>query len=476
MLGDAKGARDAEIGLRAAESEVRDKIENTTIRCEVAAAQAYAADVVAARQSLLEARKVAGKIGESRKKILWLRLIAEAQVRAGDSLAARQTAAEAMAAARAGGTDDRASSAAAIARAQADAGDIAGATLTAQLITDEDVAQSGLARYDRAIAYGSIATAQAATGDVSGAKATMAEIRADEVAELSVTRVVGDAWAWIAAAQAKSGGTREASRTVTRIRDQYSRAYAHLRIAAARAATGDRVEARQNLAEAGALVGRAIYQEDSEAICVGIAQISAQLGDMAQAKATADCLRSPRSQARAYDTIVDAQIKAGDLAGARQTVKEVSMRLGVYKKELAAPEDWVAACACIVSAMAASGEAAGACDLTGRMRAAASAVEGSACRARAYAEIAEAQLRIGDVIGARKSLGDAAAAMPRITNAPSQMLTCVKIAALYTKACGAACSIQYVDVATDDPALRCRYFAAVAAEFSARSGRILLFR
>ena len=477
-LGDATGAHANEREVRASTRMIGNAIERAMTFCEIAALRAYAGDLAGARESLMDARTASDAAVEIRSKAFCLRLIAAAQARAGDLAAARKTGAEAIMAARqAADTDEKASAALAIVRAQAGAGDIAGARLSAGLISEEDVARSKLAEYDRLLAFGSIAVSQAGSGDISGARATMSHVGVrDSKPDNSLLRAESDAWGWIAAAQAKSGDTAGANETVARIADGHSKGWAYLRVASARVAAGDRQGARVSLAAARTALEKTVYQEDTEAICVGIAETQTELGDIAEAKATAAHLRLPKAQAATYSLIVKAQQKAGNLLEASQTLDEAKRLVTVNEKGVSDPEDRASACIAIGRASAAAGDAECARALMERAATAAASIGDGGRKARAYVDIAEAEVEAGDVAAARASLERAAGLTARITDSPWRVPIQVDVATLYAKAFGAADSIRYVQRATDDPAVRCLFFATVAAKLAASKSPVLLFQ
>ena len=207
-----------------------------------------------------------------------LSAIAAAQAEVGDIAGALQTAGK-IDYASAGKIDYAASLAralSAIAAAQAEAGDIAGALQTAGKIGDA---------HHRAEALSSIAAAQAEAGDKAGARATAAE--ALQIAEKITAGFLGTmALIDIAAMQAEAGDIAGALQTAGKIGDAHYRAEALSSIAAAQAEAGDKTGARATLAEALQTAGKIDYAVFLAGALSAIAATQAEAGDKAGARAT----------------------------------------------------------------------------------------------------------------------------------------------------------------------------------------------
>ena len=117
---------------------------------------------------------------------------------------------------------------------------------------------------------------------------------------------------------ARSGNSAAALQTAARIQDTYWRGWAQGAIGLARAEVGDKVGARElfvlatrtNEREPG---GKSITK-------MRVAEALAQMGDIADALRTADSIQDAWSGAFTKCLIADAQVDAGDMMGARQTL------------------------------------------------------------------------------------------------------------------------------------------------------------
>ena len=283
------------------------------------------------------------------------RAIAGAQAEAGDIAGAMDTAH------RISDNDTRARGFRSIAQAQAEAGDIAGAMETARGISSDS--------YYRGSAFRDIAAAQAEAGDIAGAM--------DTVREISDSDQRASAFGDIAGAQAEAGDIAGAMGTARGISGSGSRAWAFSRIAQAQARAGD-IAGAMNTARG---ISSDSYHRGSTFRDIAAAQ--AEAGDIAGAKDTARKISDNGSRAWAFMWIAEAQAEAGDLAGAKDTARKISdsdYRAWGFRS--------------IAYAQAEAGDIAGAKDT-------ASGISDSDDRAWAFMWIAEAQAEADDLAGAK---------------------------------------------------------------------------
>jgi hypothetical protein len=267
----------------------------------------------------------------------------------------------------------RASAFAAIAGAQAVAGDVEGALKTAEGINSPN-------DQARAAAFAGIARAQAAAGDIEGALKTV---------ELTVNRT--SALAAIAGAQAAAGDLEGALKTVEGINFLNDLPSALAQIAGGQAAAGDVGGA---LKTAKSIKDAPFYRASAFAAIAGAQAVA---GDVEGALKTAEGIKSPNDQASAFAAIAGAQVKAGDIEGALKTAEAISSS-SYQAKAFAA-----GAFAAIARAQAAAGDVEGALK-TAALGKKAALGESQKDRASAFAAIAHAQAASGDVEGALKTV------------------------------------------------------------------------
>jgi tetratricopeptide (TPR) repeat protein len=142
--------------------------------CSIAEVEAQVGDIQASKKAFDALKKVAAALGEPYSRVEVYCMTAEAQAGVGDRAASKKTAELAkQAGARIPAWDypEGPYARAKISRAQARAGDVAGARQTAAAIRD---------KYDRAQAYGEIAEAEARAGQVEGVKAWVETLKEPE--------------------------------------------------------------------------------------------------------------------------------------------------------------------------------------------------------------------------------------------------------------------------------------------------------
>lgn len=295
--------------------------------------------------------------------------LATAQAARGDMAGARLTFAEAIDDAKViDNVDHRAAGLRVIAGLQAEAGEVFGAVRTIRGIDVPSwrVGEIFPATETRASWLAKLAKAQADSGDTAGAKASFAiaveDTEAIRDADLGKLRdiVRNGALRDIAKYQAEAGFVTEARRTAHKIEDANRRASALGDIAAAQARVGD---------IAGAIeTARGIEEDGSRRHAFGeIAVAQAEAGDIAGARLSAGGAYYPLAR------IIETQIASGDFSGARESAR------GIEDSRLRN-----ARLVDIAGAEARAGHLA-------RAIAAAREIEDAFSRARAFAEIAQAQ-------------------------------------------------------------------------------------
>ncbi len=318
-----------------------------------------------------------------------------------------------------------------IARTYARAGDVARARLA--LHACGGFLAKSAAGYG---AYAHIAAAQAKAGDATGAQRTLDEVKAaisalpdqkakDEAfvkfseeltwaeflpgAKTVASEIASDAWQrhwqyWeIAMYEAKAGDVAGAGQTVQTlvamaagIGKLDTRANLYRSIAHVRLQIGDVNGARQSLDAA-----KTANLADGNSWTRGdIARLYAKIGELGHAKAIAATIDRAGRMARAYTLIAEVQRKAGDVAGATQT-------LGLAKALAAATADarektWMYAD--IARWQALCGNAPGALETIQTALIAAPAITDAKQRGEAYGGIALAQADAGDLDGVRATM------------------------------------------------------------------------
>ena len=235
-----------------------------------------------------------------------LRAVARAQAQAGEVSVALTTA-RGIADAR---SRDRALGD--IAEAQAEAGSIPGALATAREIGDVS---------SRASALGAVAIAQARTADITGGLATAGGIADASWRDSALAR--------IAAVQARVGNVPSALATAHRIADASWRASGLADIAHAQAQAGDRQGSTETFAQALA-TARRIADADSRASALAfIAEAHSHAGDRQGAiRSFADALATVRGidfaweRAEAFCSVAEAQANTGDRQEATRTIAD----------------------------------------------------------------------------------------------------------------------------------------------------------
>jgi hypothetical protein len=320
-----------------------------------------AARLAAARSLVREALQEANALHTDEERAA-LRSLAKAQAKTGDIIGAQQTLANVP------DLPDKQNTLFVIqeiAKAQAVAGDMSSALRTVSTLP---------AGYPQAQALTAIARAQASCGNIVGALQTAGAVKEDWVRSNMLIEV--------AKAQAKAGdfaGAIKTARTIPRKRDDFERegfiAWAHAR--------------NGNLGEA-LSIARAMQDSRRLFLYVSLAAHQARAGDMTGALEMAgEIPEDTRFGLRelAFYGVVLGQLSTGDLAGARATAEKI--------KE---PSTQAVAIAAILGAQARKGDVAGALG-------AVQALPDAQARAAALVAIAAAQTRAGDVTSAIRTVG-----------------------------------------------------------------------
>jgi RNA polymerase sigma factor (sigma-70 family) len=286
----------------AAARGIEPPAERVPVLVRVALAQARAGDRDGARKTLQLARDAADAVKDDRVTMAF-REIAEAYARLGDLEAALRTAA---------GLDQEVAREQVlflVASQQASAGDLPGARkVLAAMTTDQK---------DSALA--AIARAQARAGDVNAALET-----ADRLRHQPLSRA--DALEAIALAQAKAGHRDAAARSlqealqleVATLAGDDQKDAARARGAVARARIGD---VRGALDAAAALPGRDADRDD---VVRQIALEQARAGDTKAALQTLETIKDPARRARALTDLAAARAEAADGQAAAASLEKAS--------------------------------------------------------------------------------------------------------------------------------------------------------
>jgi RNA polymerase sigma-70 factor (ECF subfamily) len=284
-------------------------------------------DKEAARNTLKKALETV-KFDERRAKgerTSGLTSVAAAQVRLGDLEEALKTA----------GTlgDNQDNCLEVIAATQAGMGDIAGAVRTAKPIKQVD---------PRADALAAIALAQAKAGDLKIARSTLDEVRALAASIQKAQRSrrpppgvfqppnfrLGHLWARISLIQLLIGDRDGALQTANSLESDYAKAQAFIEMGVNRMSVGKQTEAREMFlaaSKAGRQIipdldprGRVMRSGKDSTLRV-IAWEQAKAGDVEEALKTAETISTDHELDTALGGIAPAQAKAGDKKGAMET-------------------------------------------------------------------------------------------------------------------------------------------------------------
>ena len=277
--------------------------------------------------------------------------------------------------------DDRALSY--IAVTQAAVGDINGAKQTAQEVSSDN----------RAYTLSNIAIVQAQWGDASSAKQIVEQI---DNAGIRVASLLS-----IAKAQANAGEISGAKQTIDNakriaqnIDDGREHAIVLLHIAELQFKLKDKIGAKQILTDA---INLAKQIEDADSTLRQIAVVQAKLGDIREAKQTAQQIgTSSGYRAESFKDIAVTQAEMGDIEGAKQTVRQMKYT-DCNKRSLV--DSRRGALLDIAGVQASSGDVSGARQTARQV---------GDCRSRSFilGHIAIAQADAGDVRGAIRTVSE----------------------------------------------------------------------
>ena len=202
--------------------------------------------------------------------------------------------------------------------------------------------------YGRSGALVSIAKAQAAAGDLRGASSTAERIR-DE-------RYLGWALMFIARAQAAASNSRQALATAERAPSLEGRAEVLAAVAKAQIEVGDKSGAALTIERALETAERIADEDDRDNPFQKISGAQLAAGDIQQAVATARRIASPTARSEAFRSIFEAQAEAGDVEGSRRSLKSALAAAGQEGKSYLRVGDYTR----IAEAQAKFGDASGA--------------------------------------------------------------------------------------------------------------------
>jgi hypothetical protein len=264
-----------------------------------------------AADDVLGARETANRIETKRQRSAALAALADLQLRTGNLQAAQATA-EGI---REPGTKGEVLRQ--IVAIQSSRGELSAARKTLSDIDDT---------FYSALAVGDIAIAELRAGRVDRAHALAARTRRADRAKV---------YARIAIARADAGDLRGATETMQKVENEFDRAIVQGRIAAAQAMTGNAVVARELFATAISDVSSAENPSERSVMALAqVARLQTVSGDRETAKeslrlAMQNALRLPAGEEReeALDYIARGQARAGDPTGALQTALKMTDRV-----------------------------------------------------------------------------------------------------------------------------------------------------
>jgi hypothetical protein len=306
-----------------------------------------------------------------------------------------------------------------IAMTQAESGDTAGAKQSAEGIVvnaSEDAATADAELGWKKDAYAAIAGGEAGRGDIDGAQATVASIIDPDTKSL--------AYEYIAQALARKGDIAGAKRFAA-LATGTDQTRADRAIAAALATTG-------NFEEAKAIAGSLDDDYEKVQALTAIAQAQAKAGDSSAAKQTIELARAAAANVGDYlasatwGAIAMALVKAGDLDGANSLRKIDEVRIA---RDIAV-------------AQADLGDIAGAKQTIAQ-------ITDSSALACANARLALAQWRAHDITGATESLEAAKSAASEISGSSDQADACERIVEAWTIAGNPSGAAQWAESQND---------------------------
>lgn len=358
---------------------------------------------------------IASALAESRSikdddwKACELGNLAAAQTWAGDVEASRQTFAQALQIVQ-NNKDGRDSFTGlafySIACAQARSGDLSGGLQTARSITLDSAKADALER---------VAGSQAAARDLAASRQTLAEALQtvqgmdDQYQSLKDSGLRG-----IAIAQARAGDLSASFKTAKSIPDDSEAAFAMGSVAQAQAKAGDGADSRETFAEA-LRIARSIHDGHSKAYALeSIAAAQAKAGDaaasretFAQALQAAQSIRPDNLKPLVLGYLAAAQAKAGDVSGALRTAQKI---LDNCRKAQALGS--------IAAAQAKAGDAPASAQTFTQALDAARSIRSEGGKVEALSAIAAAQAEAGDLTASRQSFAQALEAAQGIEDAP----------------------------------------------------------
>ena len=313
---------------------VTDPYRRAELLASIARAQVMIDDTHAADASIRAALTAAGQIAERAFQDWVLQEIVLAQIASDDMIGARQTAD------RISTERPQGAALAAIAAIQLRGGYLADAQATAKRIRSEDAAGETLRQvvvvqlamgattsaretvrlieddFYQALASGDVAVVDVHNADIEQANAMAARAR-----KAHRSQVYGR----IALARVDTGDVRGAMATLTKIDDELYRALVQGRIAAHRAAAGDRAQARELFSSALTLMNEARDRDHRKALSLSqLARTQAVSGESAGAR---ECLQRAIAAASTMTNNRNATMRSTSLRAARRVSATATRRL-----------------------------------------------------------------------------------------------------------------------------------------------------
>jgi hypothetical protein len=374
-----------------------------------------------AADDFIGARETANRIETRRQRSAALAALADVQLRAGNLKAVQAT----VDGIREPGTKGEVLRQ--IVVVQASRGELSAARATLADIDDP---------FYYALAAGDVAIAEVRSGRIDRAHAMAARTRRADRAKV---------YARVAIARADAGDLRGATETMQKVDDEFDRAIVQGRIAAAQAIAGNSTAARELFAATIAGLGTPPDQTERSVMALAqVARLQTVSGDAEAAKeplrlAMQNALRLPAGEDReeTLDYIARGQARAGDTGGALQTALKMTDRVArallvrdvvtlhadasdaAAAAKAAAFEDPLTEAAAqfgVLGVQLLKSKATLSPITIDAARAAVHKLEETQLKPAAFAAIAAARARIGDVEGGASIFQEALAAADQITN------------------------------------------------------------
>ena len=412
------------------------------------AAEKRATRQAAARRLIDAAKSNAKLIPGAKEQMVACLAIASAQSAWGNLEEARKSVKEASAAAaKIAAENEKSKTPYKIALANAECGQITEAKAMAASI-NSDVGKAQL--------YSGIACAQAKHGDVAGARHTA------RLAKSLVERLPDDfyrrcAYLEIASAEAEAGDVAAAKATAKSLADTVSRGSAYGAIAKAQAKAGDMVGAKATAAMIDTESGQdaAFAKVIRDSLYMEMATIDAQRGNAAEANAIIGRMTTDDFKATSYIFVAIALVEAGDRPAALQSIQLAKASLVRSGSMMGSGFAY----ATLAEAQAKAEDLTGARDSLALAKSALEKIVGKYDRALACHQVVRSLVLIGE-------LTEAKAIAAKLTDRKERDLTFFWIVAGLAEK---GKIVEAIDLATteiSDPDVRCHVFAHAAKELN----------